>query len=519
MDLDIKYYLSVFWKRLPLFLLVSLSLSAVGVTVAKLLPATYSSQAIILVESPQISPDLAQSTVQVGSAEIIQVIRQRVLRRENLLSIAREHNVFGNDSKLSPSEIVSAMRAATEFKTLNLGNSRRGGATAFSIVFQSNNPRKAAAVANELVTNTLALNTDLRVGTAEKTKSFFDKESERLDEELRQLEENILVFKNENANALPEGLEYNRAEMTRLQGRLTSLDEKELGLQEQVRQLKRVIADPSLLASQSSGQLSPEERKLASMKLELQQKLSVFSESHPQVVAMKNEIAAFEALVLGVEDGDGESAEGSRIGELKLTLEQFENELERIANQRLEINDQLAILEQNILQTPGVEMALNSMYRAYDSKQGQYRNTLQSLATASTGTVIELLGQGERFEVIEQPIAPDRPDSPNRVVIAGLGVVGGIGLGLGLIVLLEILNKKIQRPVELVNKLGIQAFAEIPYIETRREKVVYRAKLSAGLVLVSVGIPVALAVFHYQVLPLDLVFERLLDKAGLSKIF
>ena len=61
-DLDLKYYLAVFWRRFPYFLLVTALISAVGLALAAILPPVYRSTATLLVEMPQIPDDLAQSS-------------------------------------------------------------------------------------------------------------------------------------------------------------------------------------------------------------------------------------------------------------------------------------------------------------------------------------------------------------------------------------------------------------------------------------------------------------------------
>ena len=88
---------------------------------------------------------------------------------------------------------------------------------------------------------------------------------------------------------------------------------------------------------------------------------------------------------------------------------------------------------------------------------------------AQVGERIEVLSKGERFSLIEQPTMPGGPDSPNRLLIAAAGVVGGVGAGLGFVVLMEMLNRSIRRPVDLSAGLGIQPFATVPYIRTQGE--------------------------------------------------
>ena len=67
-------------------------------------------EARLVVEEPQIPGDLAASTVRTDASAAIEIIRQRLMTRANLLDIANELNVFENYSALSPDDIVQQMR-------------------------------------------------------------------------------------------------------------------------------------------------------------------------------------------------------------------------------------------------------------------------------------------------------------------------------------------------------------------------------------------------------------------------
>ena len=102
---------------------------------------------------------------------------------------------------------------------------------------------------------------------------------------------------------------------------------------------------------------------------------------------------------------------------------------------------------------------LAGLERELTNTQNQYNAAVANVGQAQVGERIEVLSKGERFSLIEQPNMPRNPSSPNRKLIAAAGMVGGIGAGLGLIVLMEMLNHSIRRPVDLTAKLGIEPFA------------------------------------------------------------
>ena len=116
-SLDLKYYFSVFLRRLPYLLVILAFISAIGLTVAFILPPSYQSTARMLVEPAQIPGQLAQSTVPVNAVEQIQIIQQRLMTRANLLDLAERFEIYTGVDGMSADDIVADMRARTIFAT------------------------------------------------------------------------------------------------------------------------------------------------------------------------------------------------------------------------------------------------------------------------------------------------------------------------------------------------------------------------------------------------------------------
>jgi len=519
-DLDFKFYRSILWKRLPLIMMVWLLIAGIAIAVAYLLPPVYRSGARILVEKAQIDPNLATQTVNVTSGEIIQSIQQRLMTRSNMLDIAERFNVFAKTPDYSPSERVVEMRDATQFRVINLGDarSRAPSTTVFTVSFASDNPEMASQVTNELVTRIKELNSDIRSGRASNTADFFEQESTRLGNELTDLESQIVDYENENADSLPNSQEFRRGEMSRLQSRLLQIDTQRQTLLEQKAGIERMIADPSLIAQAPVAQQTAEERQLIGLNTQLAQLKSIYSDTHPQVIQVKAQIEVLEQAIRGTvaTSADGQSA--GIPSQMQLNLDQITTNLAFLDDQTRDLEIEIARIKATLDATPSVSMELNVLNRKYTALQNQYDRAINQLNTAATGESIEVRQQGERFEVIEQATRPERPESPNRLLIAAGGLIGGLGTGLGLVILLELLNKSIRRPVELVNALGIQPFATVPYIATHGEIIRRRLKTAATLLVIAVGIPALLYVVHYKYMPIDLIISNLLERFGLDDL-
>ena len=90
----------------------------------------------------------------------------------------------------------------------------------------------------------------------------------------------------------------------------------------------------------------------------------------------------------------------------------------------------------------------------------------------------------------------------------------GIIDGLGLIVLIEALNRTARRPEDIVKRLGVRPLASIPYMRSRSEIIGKRLVKGAIYLVILVGIPMAVYAVHIYYLPLDLLADRAMNKIG-----
>ena len=97
-----------------------------------------------------------------------------------------------------------------------------------------------------------------------------------------------------------------------------------------------------------------------------------------------------------------------------------------------------------------------------------------------------------------------------------MGIMAGGGLAAGFFVLLELLNRAIRRPAELQSKFGIIPLAVVPYMESRRERLIRRSALLAAFVAVLIGVPAALWYVDTQYMPLDVLASKVFNRLGLT---
>jgi polysaccharide biosynthesis transport protein len=516
-NLDLRYCLAVFLRRLPYFLVITAFLTAIGVSVAFILPPVYKTSASMLVEAQQIPGDLAQSTVPVNPYEQAQIIAQRIMTRANLVQLAERIGLYADRPEMSAGEIIADIRERIEFIGFEPDVTRspnEPGATIIGVAFEAPTAGYALKGTNELVNLVLQENVRLRTDRAGDTLAFFQAESERLAGEIERQSQRIAEFKTAHVDALPDSLTARRAQQQREQERLLALEREEEALRSERATVVWVFERTGRAGA--LGALSPEEEELGSLKSQLIQQRTIYAPSSPMIRLLEGRIAALEALVAeqraarAVPDAEGNPA--APPSELDLELAPIDGRLEFIASEKALIEKTLAELDASIQETPSNEMVLGGLERELEAIQRQHGDAVANLGQAQVGERIEVLSKGERFSLIESPTLPGGPVGPKRELIAAAGLVGGVVSSLGFIALIELLNRSIRRPVDIANGLGIQPLVTVPYIRTRRERRWKHTVIAAVLALIVVVIPAGLFAVHTLYAPIDELLQGVRDQ-------
>ena len=93
-ELTLNDYLSILKRRIWQIVVIASVIMIASIFVAVLLPPIYQSTGTILVESQQISNDVIRSSDTSLADERIEVIKRRVMTRENLFRIMQKYNLL-----------------------------------------------------------------------------------------------------------------------------------------------------------------------------------------------------------------------------------------------------------------------------------------------------------------------------------------------------------------------------------------------------------------------------------------
>jgi protein tyrosine kinase modulator len=576
--LDIRERLRSYWRQRRVFFVVGTLGIALTFALALLLPPTYQAGATILIEQQEIPQELVRSAVTSFADQRVQVISQRVMTTQNLLSLIERYDLYPDIRMSKPREVLlQKMRDDIALKMISADviDPRSGRPTqatiAFSVSYKNHSAELALKVANDLTSLYLNENLTSRTQMAEQTSSFFEEEAKHLQQHIAELDKQLSDFKQKHADGLPDQLVLNEqlSERTELdmrdqENRIAALDSQKVLLQAQLAQI-----NPTMQIFSDTGQrvLSPEDR-LTTLKSQLAEYKAKYAPDHPDILSTEREVAGLEKQVraddntgdLGrkLEEAQAQLAQAKQkyspehpdvirlthaVEELQKAvaaepasgvagrirahpdnpayiqiqgqLDSVTVERESAVQKRDQLRGQLDDYERRIAQEPAVERQFREIARDLDATQLKYQEMLSKQTEAQVSQNLEAEHKGERFTMIEPPLPPEKPISPNRFLILAMGLFLSVAAGAGAAVAGDSLDLSVRGVRDVRLLLTVPPLVAIPHIGTQAERTRRRRTFLLSWIGGVVGLAALLAVVHFFVRPLDVVWLSLLYRFGL----
>jgi len=499
---------------LPMLLLIILSVS-----VALLLPAVYRSEATILIEKQHIPVRLVQSTVVSFADERIKQIEQKVMTIDNVNKIIKKYGLYQKQSKkLSQTELAEEFRENTELNlvTANVMGRGRGGKVtlAFKLAFNNKEAVIAQKITNEMVTLYLNANIENRTARAAETTKFLEDEARKFKVEIQKIENQIAEYKETYRNSLPELLSVNITSISRIENNLLQLSLQEKMLNERRIRMRTQLntINPNVITgmpNQSGGGES-----LAVLEAKYQYLLGKYSESHPDVRAVKRKINALPKSEAGTEKTII-TANNPVYLQLKSEQRIAEIEFQNIYQQRLKLRKSLEKLEVRVSQTYQVERGYYDLMRDLGNHKQKYKELKAKSLDARLSQTLEEEQKAEKFSLIEPARIPKKPVKPNRFKILMMGLALSVAVGLGLGFLAEILDGSLRGHKALERLTGIEPLVVIPYIKIQADIDKTQNNMRRLIVISCFLLIGVVAAMHFWYKPLDIIWYKILNRINM----
>jgi len=496
---DLQHYLGLVRRRHMQFLIPLLAGWLLVWAASWVLPSRYRSSTLILVEQPTMPKDYVTPNVSDNLQDRLQSITQQILSRTRLLHIIDQLSLY--PGHMTADDKVDRIRKEIEIELVRDGDR----VNAFNVSYSSRDARTAQQVTSELTNLFISENLEVRQQQSEDTTKFLEGQLETARKTLSDQEEKIREFKGEHVGQLPAQVGSNLQILAGLQSQLQTEEDalntakqQRVYLETLVNQYRSLQGTPKNDGSNTTAGLPALDAELEKLRAQLADLSSRYTDRHPDVRKLKEQIAKTEKMrsQVAAEQKAGAvaaqsdpNASASAAGDPSSPMVQLQGQLQanrtEIANREQSIKDLSAKVtdyQARLNQEPVREQELSDLTRGYDQSKANYDELLKKKNESAMATSMELLQQGERFRIIDPPSLPLKPDFPNRLKFCLIGL--GIGLALGVVVAgtMEMLDDRVFDEKDFQKLLPVAVISEIPPIVVQSEVEAQQRQLWLGWV-------------------------------------
>ncbi len=455
-----------------------------------LIPSTYRSGTLILIEQPSVPEKYVVSNIDSDIQQQLDSITQQILSRTRLLRIIDKLGLYPQDRKRkNPDDLVEKMRKDIEIE-LSHGDDKK--LSAFNIYYASRDPKMAQLATAELANLFITENLEQRERRSESTTNFLEDQVDQARAKLAEQEARVRVFKDQHLGELPTQMQSNLQILAGLQNQVQANQDSLNRAKQQNTYLESLINQYRSMdrgsKSAEGGQvgLAEVDKELDQLKAQLADLTSHYTDKHPDVRKTKEQIARTEQMreriVADVNSRANNSspepaAATTSLDPKSAPLLELESQLKanrvEIASREAEIKDELSKINQyqgRLNMAPVMEQQFADITRDYDQSKTDYESLLAKKNQSEMSTDLEKTQQGEHFRMLDPPNLPVRPYKPNRLLLCGAGLAVGLVLGAGFAFGQEKLSGKIYSEREIKKLVPFDVIAEIPPIESLQEQ-------------------------------------------------
>ena len=464
--------------------------STVAIVVSKRLPDRFRSETLIMLIPQRISEAYVKGAVTTRIEDRLNSLEDQILSRSRLERIILDLDLYKELRHTIPMEEV--VRRMGEYDIIV----KIEGKESFRVSYVSDDAKTAQATTARLASLFIEENRTDRETLAEDTNQFLNAQltdaKSRLVEQEKKLEEYRRLYGGELPSQVTANLQAIQNEQMRLQNLAESADrarERRLNIERQIADLQS--SDPLPVAPSPAVMTSPDDlsgestaQQLQTAQARLQNLLLRAKPDHPDVRAMQRTVRDLQARLEAESSRPGEASGAvteravppaerlrqQKLRDLQLQLDDIDRQLTEKETQERQIRAVVRDYQAKLDAAPKRESELIELTRDYATVQATYQKLLEKREEATLAANLERRNIGEQFKILDPARVPERPFSPNRLLINLGGAGGGLALGLFLIAFLEYRDTSFKCEDDVVRLLDLRVLAVVPLMVSEAER-------------------------------------------------
>jgi polysaccharide chain length determinant protein (PEP-CTERM system associated) len=473
--LKLNDYWGIVCRRRRSMFLAFVTVWFLACLLAWLLPPRYRSETTILIQEPQVPQQYVLPNVVSDVQAYLQTLTQQVLSPSRLQRIVDDLRLYSSrlDRLFAGRDVIEKMRKDIKIDLLppKPGAQKSSDLTSFfTITYSGSNPQLVQEVTSRLTALFIDENQRTRQQESENTTAFLDSQLQEARTHLEDQGEKIKEFKARFIGRLPGELQSNIGILGALQGRLQQANEALDRSEQEKLYLTSLLSayreTPSLASAGIAERLDPDV-ELARLRVELTEAESRYTNEHPTVLELRDEIAKTEKLKAQLKNGD--EAKSRPMAEIQSQLKGTELDIQNRKKEIAAVQSQMQIYESRLNETPVREQQLADLSGDYDQQRINYDLLVKKRDDSALATNLEKHQQGEQFFVLDPPSYPTSPYFPNRLSLTLAGLALGLTAAVGTAFMRETLDDRIHADKEISTVCKVPMLVAIPPLTTANE--------------------------------------------------
>ena len=476
---EARLALHAIWTRRWVALAVAWGVCVAGWLVVSQIPSRYDSRARVMVRMDSVLPAGLDGN-QVQQQTSVDRLRQTLVSAVNLEKVVRGTDLANTVS----SNADVADRVAGLAQNIKVTSTQDN---LFEVTTSAASPRLAAQVTQKLID--IFVEQNLAGDRTQTTQSlaFLDKQLADRQTKLQDAEAKRTDFQNRYLGSLPgtgsisDRIGAARAQMAQVDGDLAAASSSLAAVQGQMGSTPQTVSTPG-----SGPSAGPARARLNAIQGQLADaRARGYTDAHPDVVALKSQLAAAQAAARG-EPLQGGAGGGGAPNPLFLSLQSMQADKQaQVASLRIRKNQlqgDLDLLNSKLAGDPEVAAEQGQIERSYQVLKDQYDQLLANREQIALRGQAQTQTDQVRFSIIDPPTVPRVPAAPNRLLLLTGVLVAGLAAGIGAAFALGQLRGTFATAPKLERATGLPVIGTIGEVVTRAQDQLRarRLKMFAG---------------------------------------
>jgi succinoglycan biosynthesis transport protein ExoP len=460
-------------RRKALITAITLVVASLVSIFAHFLPNQFTASAQIMVDPGKVPESYVKSTATIDANQRLAILQEQILSDARLGQVIEELGLYrGLKANKSQDQIVEMMRQKIDISTTMTAAPAKA-LKAFNVSFTAPSAALAAKVANRLASLFIEENLKVREQQVTGTADFFNDQLQKAKQDLDAKSQKLQELRARYTAELPESENMHLQALTSAQLALREEGDAVNRAKQQKVYLQSLLASsPDVVDLDSSGEGANTglEQQLEHLQAEMGQLRTHYGPSYPDVLSKAAEIQTVKEKIkqLG-EQGKSAPAIGKKHHNpaLEAQVGEADEEIRKHEAREAELSSKIKFHESAIERVPAVEEQLTAATNDVAAALDRYKRLDEHKFTADMFSDVEARQQGERFVLLEPAQPPENPASPNRPLLDSAGAGAGLMVSLLFVVLLEFLNPAVKTEREVLDRLKVPVFGEIPHLTVK----------------------------------------------------